>query len=66
MQDAVAKGATAGVSSIGSLDYVMTRYLFKRAGLDPDKIKYVQAGTPGQRTAALEAGRVLRVEFLRD
>lgn len=58
MQDAIAKGATAGVSSIGSLDYVMTRYLFKRAGLDPDKVKYVQAGTPGQRTAALEAGRV--------
>lgn len=58
MQDAVAKGASAGVSSIGSLDYTMTRYLFKRAGLDPDKIKYVQAGTPGQRTAALEADRV--------
>ncbi len=58
MQDAISKGATAGVSSIGSLDYAMTRYLFKRAGLDPDKIKYVQAGTPGQRTAALEAGRV--------
>jgi ABC-type nitrate/sulfonate/bicarbonate transport system substrate-binding protein len=58
MQDAVNKGATAGVSGIGSLDYTMTRYLFKRAGLDPDKIKYVQAGTPGQRTAALEAGRV--------
>ena len=58
MQDAIAKGATAGVSSVGSLDYTMTRYLFKRAGLDPDKIKYVQAGTPGQRTAALEAGRI--------
>jgi NitT/TauT family transport system substrate-binding protein len=58
MQDAVAKSATAGVSGIGSLDYAMTRYLFKRAGLDPDKIKYVQAGTPGQRTAALEAGRL--------
>lgn len=58
MQEAVAKGATAGVSGIGSLDYTMTRYLFKRAGLDPDKLKYVQAGTPGQRTAALEAGRL--------
>jgi NitT/TauT family transport system substrate-binding protein len=58
MRDAVDKGAVAGVSGIGSLDYTMTRYLFKRAGLDPDKIKYVQAGTPGQRTAALEAGRV--------
>jgi ABC-type nitrate/sulfonate/bicarbonate transport system substrate-binding protein len=58
MQDAVAKSATAGVSSIGSLDYTMTRYLFKRAGLDPDKVKYVQAGTPGQRTAALEADRI--------
>ena len=58
MKDAVDKGAVAGVSGIGSLDYAMTRYLFKRAGLDPDKIKYVQAGTPGQRTAALEAGRV--------
>jgi NitT/TauT family transport system substrate-binding protein len=58
MQDAIAKAATAGVSSIGSLDYAMTRYLFRRAGLDPDKVKYVQAGTPGQRTAALEAGRL--------
>jgi NitT/TauT family transport system substrate-binding protein len=58
MPDAIAKGAAAGVSSVGSLDYTMTRYLFKRAGLDPDKIKYVQAGTPGQRTAALEAGRI--------
>ena len=58
MKDAVARGAVAGVSGIGSLDYTMTRYLFKRAGLDPDKIKYVQAGTPAQRTAALEAGRV--------
>ena len=58
MQDAVAKSATAGVSGIGSLDYTITRYLFKRAGLDPEKIKYVQAGTPGQRTAALEANRV--------
>jgi NitT/TauT family transport system substrate-binding protein len=57
-QDAVSKGASAGVSGIGSLDYTMTRYLFKKAGLDPDKIKYVQAGTPAQRTAALEAGRV--------
>ena len=58
MKDAVAKGAVAGVSGIGSLDYTITRYLFKRAGVDPDKIKYVQAGTPAQRTAALEAGRV--------
>jgi ABC-type nitrate/sulfonate/bicarbonate transport system substrate-binding protein len=58
MKDAVAKGAAAGVSGIGSLDYTITRYLFKRAGLDPDKIKYIQAGTPAQRTAALEAGRV--------
>lgn len=58
MQDAINKGATAGVSGIGSLDYTITRYLFKHAGLDPDKIKYVQAGTPAQRTAALEAGRV--------
>jgi NitT/TauT family transport system substrate-binding protein len=58
MKDAAAKGAVAGVSGIGSLDYTITRYLFKRAGLDPDKIKYVQAGTPAQRTAALEAGRV--------
>jgi ABC-type nitrate/sulfonate/bicarbonate transport system substrate-binding protein len=58
LQDAAAKGATAGVSGIGSLDYVITRYLVKRAGVDPDKIKYVQAGTPVQRTAALEAGRL--------
>ncbi len=58
MQEAVAHGVTAGVSGIGTLDYALTRYLFKRAGLDPDKIKYVQAGTPGQRTAALEAGRI--------
>ncbi len=58
LQDAVNKGASAAVSGIGSLDYVVTRYLFKRANLDPNKIKYVQAGNPGQRTAALEAGRV--------
>ena len=37
MQDAISKGATAGVSSVGSLDYAMTRYLFKRAGLDPTR-----------------------------
>lgn len=58
MKDAADKGAVAGVSGIGSLDYTVTRYLFRRAGLDPDKLKYIQAGTPVQRTAALEAGRV--------
>lgn len=58
LKDAVDKGASAAVSGIGSLDYVVTRYLVKRAGLDPNKLKYVQAGNPGQRSAALEAGRV--------
>ena len=58
LKDAAGKGYAVGVSSIGSLDYAMTRYLLKRSGIDPDQIKYVQAGTPGQRTAALEAGRI--------
>lgn len=58
VKDAVARGAVAGVSGIGSLDYAITRYLVRRAGFDPEKLKYVQAGTPAQRTAALEAGRV--------
>jgi NitT/TauT family transport system substrate-binding protein len=58
MKDAVDKGAVVGVSGIGSLDYTVARYMFRRAGLNPDKLKFIQAGTPGQRTAALEAGRV--------
>lgn len=58
MQDAIDQNASAGVSGIGTLDYAMTRYLFKKAGLNPDKLKYIQAGTPGQRTAALESSRV--------
>jgi ABC-type nitrate/sulfonate/bicarbonate transport system substrate-binding protein len=58
LQDAIAKGASVAVSGIGSTDHIVARYMIRRAGFDPDKLKYVQSGGPVQRVAALEAGRV--------
>lgn len=59
LADAVSKGASVGVSGVGAGDYLVTRYIIQKAGLDPEKLKYVAAGaSPSQRMAAVVAGRV--------
>jgi ABC-type nitrate/sulfonate/bicarbonate transport system substrate-binding protein len=53
------KGATAGVSTYGSLTDQLTRYMLRRNGLEPEKeVQIVQAGTTASMLAALRAGRL--------
>jgi NitT/TauT family transport system substrate-binding protein len=54
-----AKGATWGVSTLGSSTDFLTRYAVSTEGLDPDKdIKIIQGGGSGPRLAAMDAGQI--------
>jgi NitT/TauT family transport system substrate-binding protein len=56
---AEAKGARFGVSRYGSLTDSTTRYIIRKAGLDPEKdVSILQIGTGATMLAALESGQL--------
>jgi NitT/TauT family transport system substrate-binding protein len=53
------KGATAGVSTYGSLTDQLTRYILRKNGLTPEKdVQILQAGTTAAMLQALKANRL--------
>jgi NitT/TauT family transport system substrate-binding protein len=54
-----AKGAVFGVTTYGSLTDMLTRYMLKQNGLDPERdVSILQAGPSYQSLPALEAGQL--------
>jgi NitT/TauT family transport system substrate-binding protein len=51
-------GKTVAVSGIGAISYHIPRIVLERSGVDPEKLKYVVAGSPSDRFKALLSGRV--------
>ncbi len=52
------KGKTLGVSKIGSLSDQITRIALNKEGVDPNSVKYQQAGGSPSRLAALQSGAI--------
>jgi NitT/TauT family transport system substrate-binding protein len=51
-------GKTVAVSGIGAISYHIPRMIMERNGVDPDKLKYVVAGSNADRFKALLSGKV--------
>jgi ABC-type nitrate/sulfonate/bicarbonate transport system substrate-binding protein len=51
-------GRNVGIAGVGGAAYFMTRMVLSRSGLDPDKVKYVVAGSPADRFKALITGKI--------
>ena len=51
-------GKNIGVSGVGAISYHIPRIVLERNGIDPDKMKYVAAGTAADRFRALVAGKI--------
>jgi NitT/TauT family transport system substrate-binding protein len=52
------EGKVFGVGQVGSVDYVQTRIVLAKLGVDVDKIRYVAVGQPTVRAQALVAGQI--------
>jgi NitT/TauT family transport system substrate-binding protein len=52
------KGKTLGVRKIGSLSDQITRIALNKEGVDPNSVKYQQAGGSPSRLAALQSGAI--------
>ena len=51
-------GKNFGVARVGSVDYLVSRSVIAKLGLDPDKLKYVGIGQPPVRAQALAGKRI--------
>jgi NitT/TauT family transport system substrate-binding protein len=51
-------GKTFAVSGIGAISYHIPRIIMERNGIDPEKLKYVVAGSNADRFKALISGKV--------
>ncbi len=51
-------GKTVAVSGIGAISYHIPRMIMERNGIDPEKLKYVVAGSTADRFKALVSGKV--------
>lgn len=51
-------GKSVAVSGIGAISYHIPRIVLERSGVDPEKLKYIVAGSPSDRFKALLSGRV--------
>jgi NitT/TauT family transport system substrate-binding protein len=51
-------GKTVAVSGIGAISYHIPRIIMERSGVDPEKLKYVVAGSNADRFKALLSGKV--------
>ena len=51
-------GKKHGISRVGASSYFVSRVIFQKLGVDPDKIVYIQAGSNANRVLALTTGSV--------
>ncbi|MBI3079429.1 MAG: ABC transporter substrate-binding protein [Deltaproteobacteria bacterium] len=51
-------GKSIAVSGIGAISYHIPRLILDRAGVDPEKVKYVALGSPADRFKALLANKI--------
>jgi len=52
------EGMAFGVGQVGSVDYVQTRIVLAKLGVDSDKLRYLAVGQPTVRAQALAAGQI--------
>jgi NitT/TauT family transport system substrate-binding protein len=52
------EGAAFGVGQVGSVDYVQSRIVLAKLGLDVSKLRYLAVGQPMVRAQALLAGQI--------
>lgn len=52
------EGKTFGIGMVGSVDYLQTRAVLSRLGVNSDELSYLALGQPNVRTQALAAGRI--------
>jgi NitT/TauT family transport system substrate-binding protein len=52
------EGMVFGVSQIGSVDYVQSRLVLTKLGVDNEKLRYLAVGQPTVRAQALLAGQI--------
>lgn len=51
-------GKTVAVNRIGDTGHLSARFAFRKAGVDPDKVTYIQIGSTPERFSALSSGSV--------
>lgn len=51
-------GKKHGISRVGASSYFVSRVIFQKLGVDPDKITYIQAGSNANRVLALTTGSI--------
>jgi NitT/TauT family transport system substrate-binding protein len=51
-------GKSVAVNRIGDTGHLSAKFAFRKAGIDPDKITYVQIGSTPERFSALSSGAV--------
>ena len=51
-------GKKVAVDTIGALQYIAARAMFKKKGVNPDQISYIQTGSVSNSLAALNSGAV--------
>src|SRR5258706_5996145 len=51
-------GKKYGISRVGASSYFVSRVIFQKLGVDPDKVTYIQAGSNASRILALSTGSV--------
>jgi NitT/TauT family transport system substrate-binding protein len=51
-------GKRVAVDTIGALQYIAARAMFKKKGVNPDQISYIQTGSVSNSVAALNSGAV--------
>ena len=56
-------GKSFGIASIGSTDYIVSRIVLQKLGVDINSLQFVAIGTPPVRAQALIAGRIDATAF---
>lgn len=51
-------GKKHGISRVGASSYFVSRVIFQKLGVDPDKVTYIQAGSNANRVLSLSTGSV--------
>jgi len=51
-------GKKHGISRVGASSYFVSRVIFQKLGVDPEKITYIQAGSNANRVLSLSTGSV--------
>ena len=57
------EGKAFGVARVGSVDYLLSRTVLAKLGVDPDKVSYLAVGQPPVRAQSLLAKRIAATTF---